>query len=38
MQQSHNVTFERARPTEQLDRPDLAEKAEASTVLVECWQ
>ena len=36
--QSHNVQFEEASPTEQLDLPDLAEKAETFTVLVECWQ
>ena len=36
--QSHNVKFEEASPTEQLDLPDLAEKAETFTVLVECWQ
>ena len=36
--QSHNVQFEEASPTEQLDLPDLAEKAKTFTVLVECWQ
>jgi len=30
------VPFENASPTEQLDLPDLAEKQETFTVLVEC--
>ena len=36
--QSNNVPFERADPTEKFDLPDLAEKAETFTVLVECWE
>ena len=36
--QSNNVPFERAGPTEKFDLPDLAEKAETFTVLVECWE
>jgi hypothetical protein len=35
---TYNVSFERAESTERLDLPDLAEKAETFTVLVECWK
>jgi len=35
---SNNVEFERAESTEKLELPDIAEKAEKFTVLVECWE
>ena len=34
---SNNVSFEKAESTEELKLPDIAEKAEKFTVLVECW-
>ncbi len=35
---SNNVSFEKAASTEELKLPNIAEKAEAFTVLVGCWE
>tara|TARA_B100001123_G_scaffold450186_1_gene619051 strand:+ start:1559 stop:4855 length:3297 start_codon:yes stop_codon:yes gene_type:complete len=35
---SNNVLFEKAESLEHLELPDIAEKAEKFTVLVECWE
>jgi len=35
---SNDVSFEKAESTEELKLPDIAEKAEKFTVLVECWE
>ena len=36
--QSNSVPFNRSGSTRKLELPDLAEKAEAFTVLVGCWE
>ena len=34
----HKVSFEKGNPTEKLELPDIAERAEKFTVLVGCWK